>query len=177
MRQGDAFVERVVLKAREQDGVGVALAQRHGLRSLAFVLFGTLVVASHVGRQRALLGLGTGGAGGTGSGGSGSLGGSSTGGTGVTAGTGTGGGSGTAGTGGTTGTGTRGDGPCDVYAAASMPCAAAYSTVRALSKAYTGPLFQIRNGSSVKNTGSGGMTKDIMMTADGYADTAAVDAF
>jgi hypothetical protein len=48
--------------------------------------------------------------------------------------------------------------------------------VRALSKAYNGPLLQVRNGSSAKNTGSGGVTKDIMMTADGLVDTAAIDA-
>ena len=55
--------------------------------------------------------------------------------------------------------------------------AAAYSMIRALSKAYTGPLYQVRNGSSTMNTGSGGMTKDIGMTADGFADTATQDAF
>jgi hypothetical protein len=69
------------------------------------------------------------------------------------------------------------EGPCDIYAAANMPCVAAYSTVRRLNSKYTGPLYQVRNGSSSMNTGSGGMTKDIAMTADGYADTAAQDAF
>jgi len=68
------------------------------------------------------------------------------------------------------------DGPCDVYAAAT-PCAAAYSTIRRLSKAYTGPLYQVRNGSSAMNTGTGGMTKDIGMTAAGFADTATQDTF
>ncbi len=91
--------------------------------------------------------------------------------------TGGGGAGGSAGTGGTSGTGMRTDGPCDVYAAGTTPCVAAYSMIRGLSKAYTGPLFQVRNGSSAMNTGSGGMTKDIMMTADGYADTASVDTF
>ena len=53
-------------------------------------------------------------------------------------------GSGTTGSGGTTSTGgssgTRSAGPCDIYAATSpaTPCAAAYSTIRALSKSYTG---------------------------------------
>ena len=118
---------------------------------------------------------GGGGAGGGGStGGSPAVGGSATGGTGVTAGA---GGGGTAGAGGNPGTGARTDGPCDVYAAGSAPCVAAYSTIRGLSKAYTGPLFQIRNGSNAKNTGSGGMTKDIMMLADGYVDTASIDTF
>lgn len=69
------------------------------------------------------------------------------------------------------------EGPCDLYAAGNTPCAAAYSTIRRLSSKYTGPLYQVRNGSSAKNTGSGGMTKDIGQTADGFADTAAQDAF
>jgi len=116
---------------------------------------------------------GNGGAGGAGGGGgSGPMGGASNGGAGVTAGTG-----GMAGSGGSGNPGTRTDGPCDVYAAGNAPCVAAYSMVRGLSKAYTGPLFQVRSGSSAKNTGTGGMLKDILMTADGYADTAAVDAF
>ncbi|HEY7376365.1 MAG TPA: arabinofuranosidase catalytic domain-containing protein, partial [Polyangia bacterium] len=82
--------------------------------------------------------------------------------------------------GGATGTGgatVRGDGPCDLYAAAGTPCGGAYSTIRALRKAYTGPLYQVRNGSSAMNTGSGGMLKDIPMTADGYADTSVQDPF
>jgi non-reducing end alpha-L-arabinofuranosidase len=87
---------------------------------------------------------------------------------------------GTTGTGGsvTTGgsTGTRSQGPCDIYGTAT-PCAAAYSTVRALSMTYTGPLYQVRSGSSAMNTGSGGTTKDIGMTADGFADTATQDTF
>jgi len=49
--------------------------------------------------------------------------------------------------------------------------------VRALSKTYSGPLYQVMNGSSSSNTGTGGTTKDIGMTPDGYADTAAQDAF
>ena len=48
--------------------------------------------------------------------------------------------------------------------------------VRALSKTYSGPLFQVRSPSSNKNQGTGGTTTDIGMLADGYADTAAVDA-
>jgi hypothetical protein len=81
-------------------------------------------------------------------------------------------------TGGTTGTGGGGgsDRPCDIYAAASNPCVAAYSMVRSLSKAYTGPLYQVRSGSSSQNTGTGGQVHDIGMTADGYADVAAQDA-
>ena len=79
--------------------------------------------------------------------------------------------------GGTTGTGTRGTGPCDIYAAANMPCGAAYSMVRALSSTYSGPLYQVRNGSSSTNSGTGGTTRDIGMLGDGYADSAAQDAF
>jgi len=41
---------------------------------------------------------------------------------------------------------------------------------------YTGPLYQIRTGSSDQNTGSGGATRDIGQTPDGFADAAAVDA-
>lgn len=75
------------------------------------------------------------------------------------------------------GTSSTADGPCDIYAAGNFPCAAAYSTIRRISSKYTGPLYQVRNGSSAKNTGSGGMTKDIPQTADGFADTAVQDAF
>jgi hypothetical protein len=71
----------------------------------------------------------------------------------------------------------KGDRPCDIYSAASTPCVAAYSMVRALSANYTGPLYQVRAGSSSTNTGSGGTTKDIRVAADGYADTASQDRF
>ena len=84
---------------------------------------------------------------------------------------------GSTGGGGTTGTGTKGQGPCDIYAAANMPCGAAYSMVRSLSSKYTGPLYQVRSGSSATNTGTGGATQDIGMLADGYADSAAQDTF
>jgi hypothetical protein len=67
-------------------------------------------------------------------------------------------------------------GPCDIYAAANTPCVAAYSMVRVLSSTYTGPLYQVRSGSNPQNTGSGGTTHDIGMTADGFADKAAQDA-
>lgn len=68
------------------------------------------------------------------------------------------------------------EGPCDIYEAAGTPCVAAYSTIRRLSSAYTGPLYQVRSGSSDMNTGSGGETHDIGQTADGFADAAAQDA-
>jgi hypothetical protein len=133
-------------------------------------------------------GSGTGGAGGQGgqpgTGGGGAAGGKAgAGGGGAAAGAGGGGSTGGAPQGGSGGTpsgggsGTRAEGPCDIYAAANTPCAAAYSTIRALSKTYTGPLYQVRKDSSAKNTGTGGTTKDIGQTADGFADTAAQDAF
>jgi hypothetical protein len=114
------------------------------------------------GRGGATGSAGTGGAGGRGGGGGSG---------------GSGGTTGSAGTGGTGGSSGRVDGPCDIYAAANTPCAAAYSMVRALAKAYTGPLYQVRSGSSAMNTGSGGMLRDIGQTADGFADTATQDAF
>jgi len=68
------------------------------------------------------------------------------------------------------------DGPCDIYAAASTPCVAAYSMVRVLSRNYNGPLYQVRSGSTAKNTGTGGTFTDIGKTADGFANVAAQDA-
>ena len=90
----------------------------------------------------------------------------------------TGGGSGTGGAAGAGGSTPPGSGPCDIYAAASpaTPCVAAYSMIRVLSKAYTGPLYQVRKGSSASNTGSGGTTQDIMAVS-GFADSAAQDTF
>jgi non-reducing end alpha-L-arabinofuranosidase len=69
-------------------------------------------------------------------------------------------------------------GPCDVYAAATpaTPCVGAYSTIRKLRAAYTGPLFQVRSGSNAMNTGTGGTTHDIMASASGFAEAATVDA-
>jgi hypothetical protein len=90
--------------------------------------------------------------------------------------TGTGGTPATGGTTGTGGTTTAADGPCDIYTTAGQPCAAAYSMIRVLSKGYTGPLYQVRSGSSAMNTGSGGTTKDIG-SVNGFADTATQDAF
>ena len=129
--------------------------------------------------------------GGNGTGGS-VTGGTGTGGT-VTGGTGTGGTvAGGTGAGGAGGTGTAGSdtggagsgggapsgmGPCDIYEAASpsAPCVGAYSTIRRIRAAYTGPLFQVRSGSNAMNTGSGGETHDIAQT-DGYALQSTVDA-
>jgi non-reducing end alpha-L-arabinofuranosidase len=127
---------------------------------------------------------GTGGAGGkggtTGTGGStgGTTGTGGAGGKGGTTGTGgsLGGATGTGGSG-TGGSSARANGPCDIYAAAGQTCGAAYSTIRALTKTYTGPLYQVRSGSSSMNTGTGGTLKDITQTADGFADTSIQDPF
>jgi hypothetical protein len=83
------------------------------------------------------------------------------------------------------------EGPCDIYGAAGQPCVAAYSTVRRLLSTYTGPLYQIRVGSSQFNIGGLVVTNpnvnadqagnsqtapqpgelvDIPQTADGFAD-------
>jgi len=121
-----------------------------------------------------------GGGGSTGNGGSsGSSGGSGAGGVSTSGGkTGAGGAPASGGsTGGGGSSGNKGQGPCDIYAAANMPCGAAYSMVRSLSSKYSGPLYQVRSGSSATNTGTGGATQDIGMLADGYADSAVVDTF
>ena len=61
--------------------------------------------------------------------------------------------------------------PCDIYKDAATPCVAAYSTVRLLSSAYTGPLYQVRKTSD--NT-----TKDIFPLSGGaIANAAAQDSF
>jgi hypothetical protein len=61
--------------------------------------------------------------------------------------------------------------PCDIYAAGGTPCVAAHSTTRALYGSYGGALYQVRRASD--NT-----TRDIgVLTAGGYADAAAQDAF
>jgi hypothetical protein len=85
-------------------------------------------------------------------------------------------------TGGTSGT----PGPCDIYAAASTPCVAAYSMGRSLSSTYSGPLYQVRKGGTMTTDGSGsnqktgvrsgGTTQDIGQVG-GFADAAAQDAF
>jgi hypothetical protein len=111
----------------------------------------------------------TGGAGGakaTGGAGGGALGGK--GGTSATGGNGAAGSSGTGGSSGSV------QGPCDIYAAGSTPCVAAYSTTRLLNSKYTGFLYQVRKGGS--KAGSGGTTMDIGTIAGGYADSAAQDA-
>jgi non-reducing end alpha-L-arabinofuranosidase len=79
-------------------------------------------------------------------------------------------------------------GPCDLYAAANIPCVAAFSTVRVLLSTYKGPLYQVRKGGTnnvfkgnqpIGTVGgtTGGTTQEIGFTADGFADSAAQDAF
>ncbi len=63
-------------------------------------------------------------------------------------------------------------GPCDIYEAASTPCAAAYSVTRRLYSKYTGPLYSVRKGGSA---GTGGTVTEIGTTSDGFADGAAHD--
>ncbi len=58
---------------------------------------------------------------------------------------------------------------CDIYSAAT-PCVAAYSTTRALSSGYHGPLYQLTRLTD-------GAQKDVGLLPDGYADAAAQDAF
>ena len=79
---------------------------------------------------------------------------------------------GNAGAGGTNGTAGASStpGPCDIYKTGGTPCVAAHSTVRALSQAYGGKLYQVRNVA--------GMTKDInAVTPGGAADAAGQDTF
>jgi hypothetical protein len=59
--------------------------------------------------------------------------------------------------------------PCDIFQSAGHQCVSAHSTVRALVSNFNGPLYQVQ----LPN----GMTKDIGVDADGYADAAAQEAF
>jgi non-reducing end alpha-L-arabinofuranosidase len=56
--------------------------------------------------------------------------------------------------------------PCDIYAAASTPCSAAYSTVRALYASYNGPLYQVQRASD------SGFLNVGLLSAGGYANAA-----
>jgi hypothetical protein len=60
--------------------------------------------------------------------------------------------------------------PCDIYDAARTPCAAAFSTTRALYSAYAGPLYQVTRASDATQLSIG-------VLSDGYADAAAQDGF
>jgi len=70
----------------------------------------------------------------------------------------------------------RPQGPCDVYAAASAPCAAAHSTTRALYASYNGPLYQVLRQSDGK-TLDVGVVPSSASDGGGYANAAAQDAF
>ncbi|HTX41555.1 MAG TPA: arabinofuranosidase catalytic domain-containing protein [Acidobacteriaceae bacterium] len=59
--------------------------------------------------------------------------------------------------------------PCDLFAAAT-PCVAAFSTARALYRAYTGPLYQVTRESDQARI-------DVGVLAGGYANAAAQDTF
>jgi len=59
--------------------------------------------------------------------------------------------------------------PCDLYES-TTPCAAAFSTTRALYSAYTGPLYQVTRQSDKAHTNIG-------LLPDGYANAAAQDTF
>ena len=60
---------------------------------------------------------------------------------------------------------------CDVYAWDGEPCAAAYSTIRALYSSYNGPLYQVQRASD-------GAAADIgLLAAGGYADASQQDSF
>jgi hypothetical protein len=61
--------------------------------------------------------------------------------------------------------------PCDIYAAASTPCVAAHSTVRALFASYSGSLYQVKRASDSTTLNIG------TLAAGGYANAAAQDTF
>src|SRR5579864_3075117 len=73
----------------------------------------------------------------------------------------------------------RPQGPCDIYAAAGNPCAAAHSTTRALYAAYNGPLYQVLRQSDGKTLDIGVVKPAASPVPDpgGYANAAAQDAF
>jgi non-reducing end alpha-L-arabinofuranosidase len=70
----------------------------------------------------------------------------------------------------------RPQGPCDVYAAAGAPCAAAHSSTRALYASYNGSLYQVLRQSDGKTLDIG-VVQPSAADAGGYADAAAQDAF
>ena len=62
-------------------------------------------------------------------------------------------------------------GPCDIYASAGTPCAAAHSVVRALFSGYTGRLYQLKRFND-------NATLDVKAAGPrGLADSAAHDSF
>jgi hypothetical protein len=73
----------------------------------------------------------------------------------------------------------RPQGPCDIYAAAGVPCVAAHSTTRALYASYNGPLYQVLRQSDGKTLDIGVVQPVALPLPDagGYADATAQDAF
>jgi non-reducing end alpha-L-arabinofuranosidase len=73
----------------------------------------------------------------------------------------------------------RPQGPCDIYATAGTPCAAAHSTTRALYASYNGPLYQVLRQSDGKTLDIGVVepVDSPVPDAGGYANAAAQDAF
>jgi hypothetical protein len=61
---------------------------------------------------------------------------------------------------------------CDIFQSASTPCVAAFSTVRVLFAAYSGPLYQVTRASDNTTTNIGPLGD-----GSGYANAAAQDAF
>ncbi|MFG2638344.1 alpha-L-arabinofuranosidase B [Streptomyces sp. NPDC048362] len=61
--------------------------------------------------------------------------------------------------------------PCDIYASAGTPCVAAHSSTRALYSSYNGPLYQVKRASDGATTNIG------VLSAGGYANASAQDAF
>lgn len=60
--------------------------------------------------------------------------------------------------------------PCDTFASGGTPCVAAYSTVRALSASYAGPLYRVTRASD-------GAGADVGLLSSGYANAASQDSF
>ncbi|PZF62018.1 alpha-L-arabinofuranosidase [Curtobacterium sp. MCBD17_034] len=61
--------------------------------------------------------------------------------------------------------------PCDVYGSAGTSCVAAYSSTRALSASYNGPLYQVQRASDGATTNIG------LLSAGGYVNAATQDTF
>jgi non-reducing end alpha-L-arabinofuranosidase len=70
----------------------------------------------------------------------------------------------------------RPEGPCDIYAAAGSPCAAAHSSTRALYASYNGPVYKVMRQSDGKTLDIG-VVQPGNGDPGGYANAAAQDAF
>ena len=67
--------------------------------------------------------------------------------------------------------------PCDVLKNGGSQCVAAHSTVRVIVPSYTGPLYQLCNGTAAAGPASCKGTAQDVGSKEGYADAAAHDAF